>query len=247
MQDRSERVDIGAGVEPVDLTARLLGRHVGRGADQRALRRLVAVAGPAGQGRRFGIRFRDPLGHAPVHHQRLAERADHDVCRLEIPVDEPLRVGERHGSAHLLEEPQKGGSRKTPFAPFVQTLPAHQFHRVEDPAVRQPADVVHRHDVRMLEPRQVSRLLHQPGREHTGRVGQTQHLEGELPVEVRVAHEVDGSHSPAGERRTSRYRVPDRSGWSAMSRRCPTTSSRSIVNPGRRRGGTAPRAGTRRR
>ena len=44
------------------------------------------------------------LGQPPVHDLHLAERADHDVERLEVAVDDALGVGEADGLGDLLED-----------------------------------------------------------------------------------------------------------------------------------------------
>ena len=40
---------------------------------------------------------------APVHHQDLAERPDHDVFRFQVAVHETVCMRERHGIADPLE------------------------------------------------------------------------------------------------------------------------------------------------
>jgi hypothetical protein len=47
------------------------------------------------------------LGHAPVEHQRLAERAEHDVVRLQVAVDDAAVVRVGHRLAHLDEDLQQ--------------------------------------------------------------------------------------------------------------------------------------------
>ncbi len=110
-QQRSERVDVGA---PIDRgAARLLGRHVRGGADDRA--ELGLVVGAAGRAIRAvvdrGIGDRHVLGESPVDHDRLAEVPDEHVLRLEVAMDHALamrvrdRVGDRECVGHESEAP----------------------------------------------------------------------------------------------------------------------------------------------
>ena len=49
----------------------------------------------------------EPLGQSPVHHQRLAVGAEHEVRRLQVAVHDPLVVGVGHRVAdgdELLEQ-----------------------------------------------------------------------------------------------------------------------------------------------
>ena len=67
----------------------------------------VASAAPACGGR---LAAADDLGQAPVHHQRLAVRAEQDVGRLEVAVDHAPAVGVGHhvadGDEPVQELPQ---------------------------------------------------------------------------------------------------------------------------------------------
>lgn len=48
------------------------------------------------------------LGEAPVHHEHFTKLAHHDVLRLEVPVDDALRVRKGDRVANLLEDGQQG-------------------------------------------------------------------------------------------------------------------------------------------
>src|SRR5438270_10293338 len=47
------------------------------------------------------------LGHTPVEHEYLAERAEHDVLRLQIPMHHSRCMCERHRVAHLQKDTQE--------------------------------------------------------------------------------------------------------------------------------------------
>ncbi len=103
-EDRTQGEDVGALVQGLDLAARLLGRHVGRGPHHAPRPRgVVAVPAPPSGHRRL-VRLdvdgrpvlvlgcigpQQDLGQAPVHDLDLAEAAHHDVRRLQVAVDDP--------------------------------------------------------------------------------------------------------------------------------------------------------------
>ena len=78
--------------------ARLLGRHEPGRAEHRA--DVGEVRRGAARVRVGDLRSVELLGDAPVDHHRLAELADQDVARLEVAVDDPLRVGVRDRLGH---------------------------------------------------------------------------------------------------------------------------------------------------
>jgi hypothetical protein len=93
------------GAEPEDVRRRagvrvadgLLGRHERRRADRPPGGGPLVRVGRVGAVRLARLRGRrrrlaDHLRQPPVHDERLAERADHDVRRLQVAVDDPLRV-----------------------------------------------------------------------------------------------------------------------------------------------------------
>jgi hypothetical protein len=113
-QDGAEAEHVGALVEPLDLAAGLLRRHVRRRPHRLAVPRTlpgVAAHRPHHAGRRRRLRRRPALGlylgQAPVHELHLAEGADHHVGRLQVAVDHPLAVRVRHRLADRLEDGQE--------------------------------------------------------------------------------------------------------------------------------------------
>ena len=85
----TQRVEVGAAVN-LGIARRLFRRHIGRGAD----------GDPRGGELIRPGRFAHRLGHAEIHHQRVAAR-EHDVVGLDVSVHHPLRVGVRQRVADL--------------------------------------------------------------------------------------------------------------------------------------------------
>ena len=144
------------------------------------------------------------LGQAPVHDLDLAEAADHDVRRLQVPVDHAPRVGVGHRLADLLED------REEPH-PVLVRAPARrqqrrqgaapdQLHRDEQPAVGEAPQLVDGDDPGVLELAADLRLLDEPA-DHLGVVAVLlpDHLDGEVPAEVEVAPLEDRAHPAPGE------------------------------------------------
>ncbi|MBX3463976.1 MAG: hypothetical protein KF830_12460 [Planctomycetes bacterium] len=75
-EDRTETEHVATAVDASEFAARLLGRHVGRRARDPGRRGRIASGA-------VGVELqRDP----PIHDLHLAERAHHDVVRLQIAV-----------------------------------------------------------------------------------------------------------------------------------------------------------------
>ncbi len=97
VEDDPQAVDVGPAVGLVRFAARLLGRHVGRRAQELAVhghRRFVGVV----------------LGQAEVHQVRPTLRVELDVGRLDVAVNDPMPVGvvQRigHGGDQLRRRPE---------------------------------------------------------------------------------------------------------------------------------------------
>jgi len=96
----AEGVDVRPLVD-VLLRRRLLRRHVGRRAERHAHGGHVLATG----------RLAERLGHAEVHHQRVAAR-QHHVVGLDIAVHDPARVGVRQRVGHLTQDANRVGNRQ---------------------------------------------------------------------------------------------------------------------------------------
>ena len=194
VEDGAERVDVGALRERVDEAHRLLGAHVARGAGD------VADAGPEDRlvrasphDRSIDARAHD-LREAPVHHEDLAELAEHDVGGLEVAVDDAAAVGVRHGHAHLHEEVEHARPAEPPHRigvalrearqDVLQRPPLDELHREERPLLlRIDPDLVHRDDARVLELGGDPGLVEEAGGGVRHRTFRAQLLERDQPLQ----------------------------------------------------------------
>src|SRR4029077_9696448 len=118
--------DVAAGVQVFDVAASLFGRHVPGSAHDRAVTgHDVGFGGIAGDSGLFWL-FEDcyvrisfarsarnvaaqDFGEAPVHHKDFAEGADHDVCGLQVAVENAARMREGDGIANAQKNAQTVG------------------------------------------------------------------------------------------------------------------------------------------
>ncbi len=157
IQSRAEAIDVAGGAELIVPAGRLLGAHVlrraqrgahhglRRGADRVRDQRAFARLRPQGRLQRLAHR----LGQTPVNHQCLAVFAEHDVARLQIPVQHAtaMSIGDR--IADIDESPQQRAQRQCALpgvhaggVRFVkaldrvlETVAADETHGVIGPAV----------------------------------------------------------------------------------------------------------------
>ena len=141
-----ERVEIRARIDR--RAARLLGREVLRGADDRA-----------GLGHLRRARARD----AEVRHLQPAVAADDDVVRLDVAVDDPVAVRERERAEDLARVVDRDRDRRRAVADeqLLERAPVEELHRDVVGALRLAA-VEDRDDVRMVEPGGALRLAAEP-------------------------------------------------------------------------------------
>src|SRR5262249_41659688 len=152
-------------VERSDITARLFRRHVSGGAHDCAVARdlgdgggIVSRVGFVGlqngdvsfdRGRKEIGGGGENLRKAPVHDQNFAERADHDVGRLEIAVKHAAGVRESDGVADPKEYAKTIGDGSDGSKVLVEALTLDEFHGVEDATVGESADVMNGNDAGM--------------------------------------------------------------------------------------------------
>ena len=166
--------------------------------DGRARTRFAATSDllRGGRGRRRRARAQI-LGQPPVDDDGLAERADEDVARLEVAVDDPLvvRVGDRLGGGdHVRQQRQPVGERVGVADHARQRLPEDQLHHEERLAARPEAGVVDGHDARVLQARRELHLALEAGGERG----------------VLHAQHLDRDRAAAGADRARRTRAPCR-------------------------------------
>ncbi len=160
-QDRPQAVHVGAGIDA--LAPGLFRRHVGR------------CARDLGGGPPVAL---EPTGQTPVDHQDLSELPDHHVFGLQVPVHGLLAVGESHGAGalvHRVDQPAKGPALGRGLPAVDRRRPVDLaddrreraaldlFHGEVQAAIGQLADVVDRHDARVLEHRCDARFGHEAG------------------------------------------------------------------------------------
>ena len=124
VEDAAQQVDVAGRADQVERTGDHLRRHVRRRASH-ALRAADKLRVPkAGRGQR----------QSPVHHQHLAEVAEHDVLGLQVAVHDAVGMRERDGVGHLHQDFEILGQR-TRADDVRPGRPLHAFHRVEQRVV----------------------------------------------------------------------------------------------------------------
>ncbi len=207
-EDRAQREDVGALVDPVALAAGLLGGHVGRRAHHRAGARQAGVAGAAagrGDDRLLAIEpcrpssssTTPPRGRTLARPQSITwtspKDADHDVGRLQVAVDHAAGVGVGDGLGDGLEDRQEAGpvvvgAVARSSSNSRQGVALDQLHGEEGPEVGEGAQLVDRHDAGVLELAADLGLLDEAA-DHVGVVAEVvaQDLERDVAAEVGVA------------------------------------------------------------
>ena len=245
-QHDAEGPDVGALVD--GLAPRLLGGHVGGGAEDQAGR-----GAGAGQGRRLRQGGRAAgervvisapgLGEAEVEDLDLALRGQLDVRGLEVAVHDALLVGllQRVGDLAGDRDRLVDGNRAALQA-LREILALDQLHGDEvdrSPTVEARAlEAVEVGDVRMVERGEEPAFALEPG-ESLGirRESLGQELERDLAAELRVGGAVDLAHPTGPEGRGDpvlRERLSDHCGWLTSSRAETSSSSRRGSSRGRR-------------
>ena len=142
------------------------------------------------------------FGQAEVEHLHGAVRADHDVGRFQIAMDDAARVrrrqriGDRNGDSQHLAE-----AHTVPRNERIEALPAHVLHHDEIVAVGR-LDLVDGDDVRMIEGRGGVGFLDKPAAailvaDAIGR----QYLDGHLTIQTRIASAIDLAHPSCADER----------------------------------------------
>ncbi len=184
VEDDSGRVQIRCLIDRC--AARLLGREVLGGADDRALLRHLARAGA-----------RD----AEVRHLDDTLGIDDHVVRLDVPMDDAVavRVAERREDLPGVRDGDIRGTRSARTDEVLQRPPFDVLHDDEVRAVRLPP-VVDRDDVRMGETGRVGGLAPEAFDELVVvRVALVEDLDGDAPAELLVLGEVDVRHAAAAD------------------------------------------------
>ena len=180
VEHHAERVDVG--LRPDAATARLLGREVLRGADDRADLGHLRVAG---------------VGDAEVGDLDAAVVADEHVVRLDVAVDDAVLVGVAQAGEHLHRDRDRalGRERALLLDDLLERAPLEVLHRDVRAAVGLAA-VVDGDDVRVVEARGGLRLAPEALDELAVLgVALGHDLERDLAAEARVLGQVDRRHA----------------------------------------------------
>ena len=141
-------------------------------------------------------------GDAEVAELEDAVRAEKEVLRLHVTVDETGRVGSREPRARLHAERRglRCGQCPAPGDQLGERLPLDVLHRDERTAVVL-TDVEDAHDVRVREPsRQTCLTEKAPPKILVAREVLGEPLQRHRPVELDVVSEVDGCHRAVTQR-----------------------------------------------
>ena len=222
IQQSPQRVHIAAGIDAVHRSPCLLGRHVEGSARHLARLRLVCPLTAAvglHRERLFSIEDRNrpsqQLGQPPVQHQHLTMASHHDVVRLQVPVDHTPAVRVAHGLAHQPERVDQSAERpsrsgRLPAAPtdrvhlgndLAKGLPRDLFHGEPQPTVGKGAQIVDRHDPRVLQLGGGLGLFEEPGLQsgttlHTG----PKDLERQSSTQPPIPHPTHLAHAPHAQK-----------------------------------------------
>ena len=199
VEDQAEREDVGARIER--LSACLLGRHVGGGAEREALgrehhlgHRRVAVV-------RVGTaREQRHLGQAEVEHLHQAAAGHEDVRGLDVTVQHALRVRRVDRRGNLEREVEHGVDRhRVPADRLGERAPVEQLHG-EEALPLALLDRVDRADVRVVQRRRRARLAQEAldGGRRRRQLGR-QELERDDPAEAEILGLVDDTHAAGAE------------------------------------------------
>jgi hypothetical protein len=187
VQQAAERVLVAAAVE-ILVASRLFGTHVAGCADRDA---RLGEGGPA----RRGDRPRD----AEVRDDRVPA-LQQDVLRLDVAVDDAVRVSVVERVGHLASDLQRVRDGQLPIArePVTQRLSLHEGHHVEEESVGF-ARVEQRQDVRVSQVRGGVDLAQEPLGAHGGGEFRPQHLHGDMAVMLEVFRDIHGGHAALPE------------------------------------------------
>ena len=157
----------------------------------------------AGFGEGRGPARADGLGDAEVGHEDVPA-GEQDVLGLDVAVDNAVRVRGIERAQQFARDAQRVLDRELAFPgnAVPQRLPLDVGHdEVEHFATadRDLAAVVHREDVRMLQPGRNGDFAEEALAADGGGHLRPEHLDGDLTSVLQVIGEIDNGHAPAPE------------------------------------------------
>ena len=122
------------------------------------------------------------------------------VVGLDVAVNDAVRVGVAQRVGHVAQDPHGLGHRQLAVAPEprAERLAFDERHGVVEQVARL-AGGEQRDDVRMLERRGQLDLAAEPVQAHAGREFRRQHLDHDLPAELRLLRHEHPAHGTAAE------------------------------------------------
>ena len=198
----AEREQVGARIEI--LAARLLGRHVGDGADGGADHAGEVLRRGFPGRRRFRLRRRrvgGELGQAEVEHLHLAAPGDEDVRGLDVAVKDALAVRRVQRIGNLRADVEQGAEVERPSAqPLVERLALEQLHR-QIALSLVLVEAVDRADVGMVQATRRCGLRAGTARwlRSVASLPVGQDLDGHLTPELHVLSAIDDAHAAGAE------------------------------------------------
>ena len=188
-QNRTQQIGVAVRADFVQRAGRHFRRHVGRGS-----------AHAAGLGNAAGLaESLDGLGEPPVHQQHFAVTTEHDVFGFQIAMHHAAGMGKADRIGHVVE------NGEILFERFVlnDVEPGrafHSLHGIKQRAGIVAADVVNRHDVRVIE----IAGDHRFGEELEPLVGifgdlRLEHLNGDRSIDRRLLRQIHDAHAAFAE------------------------------------------------
>ena len=199
VQGAAQPIDVGA-VVGGPRVLRLLGGHVVGGAHEHpGMREPGVVAGAGARGRRR--RLVEHAGQAEVEDADDPPGVDHEVARLDVPVDDPPRMGRVEPAGGLGQEVEGLADRQGAdvLEELLQVAAAEVFHDQEvDAAVLVGVD--HADEVGVVHQGRGLRLAAEPlDRRAVAAEGRGQDLDGDLAAERAVPGLEDDPHPPRAD------------------------------------------------
>ena len=217
VEERSQGVDVGGGRDAA--AGELLRGGV--------LRRQRAAPLPR-QGRRLAHARAvfEQLRDAEVEELDLAVLRDEDVRRLDVPVDDEVRMGVRDGGADVEEESQPLLDAETPrVAVSIDRLAVDELENDVRLARRRDPRIAQARDVRMGQLRENRALPPESLFSRPAHETRVQEFHGDAPFEAAVAapREPDAAHAALADRLDQRVgsdRLAGERGLRGRLRRC---------------------------